>query len=714
MRYLLLLLIAVLGAAGWADEITTWQPAVATQTVENGTIWQHALEQANTEILAAQPISGNRPGRYRLTCNVRTQKALPCQLVLKAWEGTDVSLPIASTPIGVAESTDPTQWHTVSLTFDVKTGIPVILGFIYQGGKPAPCGWVQIEKASLRLEAIGLPLSIAWARVGKIRYQHNERGTIDVYLTNTSAKKRTVRLCPEITTYDGDAYSDEGIRCAIPGRSTIRTTVPFVLPRRDGGFAAGVTLLDGNTFLDRRDADVFCVSDSPFQFANYTYGGYLPKVGPGAYPLGLKGMQQEVLDKWDDYAKQCRIAVELFRRSYGTAHEFFAWAREDALYLAEDSDQPYLAGQCSWPETRKQFILLNRLFKEQGIAPTAYVNSVVFGWPGLTCLRERPEWFVPHSGIYSTQGFESYQKGEQPRDVCCVPTVYDKPSPLDGKTFLDWHIEQLIASAKQYGWEAFRYDAGPLPRQYFPRVEQALAKQQPRVYVGNNMAGIYTMDPETVAMRKAYCLDGSMMMDEPIGFAWHNASNPYRKWVDWMAGIRLSSHLVRSNGGHFTFINLYGNWYANIIGYACGGHPYHYAYYNPYGNAERFMILYGYYFWDLRTAKYENPETVLAVSSQRPVWWKPLVSQRSLEKGRRQIIVPLLNPPTGKEVVDTTITQRADGVTVSFKPEPGEQVETWLLTPEPTARRERLAAIIRSDGRVEVTVPSFWAWMNVV
>lgn len=697
-----------------ASELACWHPDSTTQVLENGNCWQNPLNQRLGKVVVRDPLTGAQPGRYCLTFRARTEKAAPCQVIAAAWEGDNAALPTAVAPVGIAATDTPTQWSTVILQFDIRTGIPVTLGVLNQGWNPAASGWLQIDTTSLRLEPLNLPLSIARARVTKIRYTHHESGAVALELTNTGDQPRAVTVRSTIT--DEDDLTTTGLpqRVTLPPHATRPCTAPFHLPKSDGGYAVSVELRAGATIVDTRDADVFCVSDSPFLFENNTYGGFFPYVGPAAHGLGINGLQTQVLDKWDAYARQCVDAVEQLRRSYGTAHEFFAWAREDALFLAEQSDAPYLAGQCAWVESRKQFVLLNRLMRDQGISPFAYVNSVVFGWPGMAMMQQRPEWFIPRGATYSTKALEMYNHGEWPNAYCCLPTVFDKPSPIDGKTFLDYHLEQLRACAKAYGFEVFRYDAGPLPRQYVPRVVQSLRKLNPPAYIGTNYACVYAMDSETVAMRKAYCTDGSMMMDEAIGFAWLNAGNPYRKWTNWLSGLRHSADLVRANGGHFSFINLYGNWYANSVGYASGGHPYHGAYQCPYGNTARFMIRYGYYFWDLRTQLYDHPESVLTVAAPHPVWWKPFVSQRKLTSHHRQLIVPFFNPPTGEDVTDTTIPAKAEGVTVTFKPEPGETVNAWLLTAEPTARRESLPTTVHPDGRIDVAVPSFWAWTNVV
>ena len=176
--------------------------------------------------------------------------------------------------------------------------------------------------------------------------------------------------------------------------------------------------------------------------------------------------------------------------------------------------------------------------------------------------------------------------------------------------------------------------------------------------------------------------------------------------------MRHGSHLARSHGAQYTYINGGGSWYSTTLGYAMGGHPWSVRI-SPFGNCERFMIQYGSYFWDLRTQKLGNPESVLSVASQRPLWWKPMVSERILGATHRQVIVPLFHPPAEEEVNGITPVARADGVEVFFKPRAGEIVTALEVGPEPVSHQVQLQTT-RRDGGVAVKLPNFWGWTNVV
>ena len=733
-----LLLFSFSGAGLPAADLSTaampWKAGPSTREVENGTVLANDLVYNEQTSLATGPkyypqdavIDWDRitqPGRYRATLRARTEKLGASTLVLQAWvrktdggEGVPtgfgvVPTPVASIPVNGYVFDEPGKWQNFSLEFDVESGKPTSVGLMVVSDTTCEAGTIEVEKSSLKLEKLDLPVSISWARPVKVRYKHSEQGELEFRLTNATDQPQTVDVRPTVITDTDDRFPGQVRSFTVPALATVSCTAPFAVPTDDGGYKAVGELLVEGTVIDRQ-GDVFAVSDSPFRCMIQGTGILrVPYLLSASHPLGLAGFKKTVMDNWDKYVEDCTLAIETQRRAYATYFEFFAWAREDATHTTEQTDEPYLTGQTFYVVSRKQLLLVNGLMKRHGIAPVAYTNAVPFGWPGFEVIRRRPEWH--QKAMFNTAVMEKYSNGETVSGPVypAIEMHFDVPSPIDGKTYLEFHIEQLAASSKQYGWEAWRYDAAPLKLRHFPQVKQALAALDPPVAIGNNQ-GICCLGAQPSDAWKEYCQNGSLMMEENIAMAFHNATDPHRRWVDYVAYMRESSHLARSHGGHFTYINT-GNWYSTALGYALGGHPWGFIK-SPFGNCERFMIQYGSYFWDLRTQMLPDAKKVLSVSSSRPLWWEKLASQRILDPNHRQIVVPLFNPPAGEIVLDTTSVGPADGVKVAFEPEPNEQVTAWLLAPEPVARRVQLETTPVSGGRLEVNVPRFWGWTNVV
>ena len=740
-------------SAECAADVRPWKIRAGTSEVDNGAVLENKLVYVEgngqpgvqrwpqAAVLYFEPLT--QPGRYRVSLRARTEKLGASTLTLQAWVDKKdgglvfptghgpIPVPVASVGMSGYVFDEPGKWQTLSLEFDVERDKPTHVGLMYGGAWPdwvhkglgdktSEAGAVQVEKSSIELQKVDLPVSISWARPVKLRYKHSEFGSLEIRLTNATEQAQMVEVRPVVITDTDSRMPGESKRFTVPASATISGRVAFDVPAEDGGYQATGELISGGKVIDQR-GDVFCVTDSPFRCMIQGDGVMrLPYLLSGSHHLGLKGFQKTVMDQWDRYVRDATLAMESRRRAYSTYYEYFAWAREDATVMTEDSDEPYLSGQTFYPISRKQILLLNGLMRQHGIAPVAYLNSIPFGWPGFEVIRRRPLWFRTDpktrwaSTFFNTAVLEKYQNGVAVSGSVypAIEVNFDTPSAIDGKTYLDYHLDQLLASVKLYGWEAYRYDAAPLPTEHFPRFKAALAELDPPVGIGNNQ-GTNCLGNQPSDAWRIYCRDGSLMMEEIVVMAFHNPADERRRWVNYIASLRESSHLTRSHGGHFTYINVAGNWYSTTIGYALGGHPWG-LYKSPFGDCERFMVQYGSYFWDLRTQMLPNPDETLSVASERPLWWKPLASQRVLDPKHRQIVVPLFNPPAEEEVVGTTSVGPADGVRVSFAPKANETVTAWLLAPEPVPSRTTLPTKALPDGSLQVEVPRFWGWTNVV
>ncbi len=725
--------LATLTIPGLAAAVTPWNTGAATRETHNGAVLANDLVfvQGNGQpgprhypqasVLGWEPIT--EPGRYRVTLRARIGQHGASTLALQAWvDGAHGGLqyptgygvmpvPAAVLPMSGYAFETPGQWQRFSLDFTAESGKPMNVGLVYVGDQGCEAGTVEVEKTSVTLEKLDLPVAISWIRPVKLRYKHAENGALEFRLTNATAQPQTVGVRPVVITDTDQENAGPAQTFKVPALATISGTVPFAVPAAAGGYEAVGELLVAGQVIDRQ-GDVFAVSDSPFRCMIQGSGVVrVPYFLAGAHALGLTGFKEKVMGNWDQYVKDCTLAIESSRRAYVTYDEYFAWAREDATGMTEETDEPYLTGQTFYTVSRKQLLLLNGLFKSHGIAPVAYANSIPFGWPGFEVIRQRPEWHK--SAGFNTSVMEKYFNGETVSGNVYPHIVmhFDTPSPADGKTYLQYHMEVLAASSKQYGWEAFRYDAGPLSTKHFPIVKAALAALDPPVGVGNNL-GINVLGTEPSDDWRTYCRDDSLMMEENINNAFYHETDPHRRWEDFIDYMRHGSHLARSHGAQYTYINGGGSWYSTTLGYAMGGHPWSVRI-SPFGNCERFMIQYGSYFWDLRTQKLGNPEKVLSVESRRPLWWKPMVSERILDATHRQLVVPLFNPPAEEEVNGITPVARADGVEVFFKPRPGETVTALEVGPEPVSHRVQLQTT-RRDGGIAVKLPNFWGWTNVV
>ncbi len=686
-----------------------WRATPLMERIEQGTLLESSLLTAGN-LLECGPITAM--GRYRVTLRARYARLGGNALVLQAWERRDDGENgplIASTSMSGYLATAPMTWQTFTLDFDVEQGKTIIAGVMLTSGRGNTSGALQIEQASLSLDKPEMPVFLSYALSRKLRYKHHEQGTVDVRLTNASSVRQTVELRPVIVDDTGERTTGKPVSFTVQALTTITGSLPFALSRQDGGFEVLVEAWQHGKIIDRKSGDVFCVSDNPFQFAIQS-DLHVPYLLSASGPLTT--FQQLMTTGWTHYVDECRRCIAVARKQdYPTYSEYFAWAKEDASLLTADTDAPYLAGQTCYSVSRKQLRMLNALFREQGIAPAADVNAYGFGWPGFEVMRENPEWF--NGADFSVDLWEKYLKNDRGA-AAGYPHLafnFDARSAVTGMTFLEYHIDQLLKSADMYGWEAVRYDAGTMPAKYYPAVKKALAAHTPPIGIGSNL-GVFCLGNQQNDDWKTYASDGSWMMEEGINGAFRSPTSPYHSWSAWIALLKRGTYLTNLNGGFYTYINGSGNWLSTALGFAAGGHSWS-THPSPYANYNRFMVHYGYYFWDRRTRYLENPEQVLQVSSSKPVWWKELAHERQLDGSHRQLIIPLFNPPAGATVDDIRCAGPAEDVVVKYTPKPGEKVTAFVLAPEPEAQMISTATV-QPDGVVAVAVPRFWGWSNVV
>ena len=466
---------------------TAWRTAGDTRATDNDSVWECAL-MAEGPIVYAGPIPDDQMGRHRVTVRARTEKLGPSGLSLRAWarkaDGGHGEV-IGSAPMSGCVFDAPGRWQTFSLEFDVEERKQVLVGLWHERSASNRVDGVEVERLSLKLERVDVPVTVSYAWTAKLRYKHAETGKLLVRLTNTAPRPEQVEVRPVTVDDAGVSATGKAVKFTVPPRSTLSGSVPFAVPAADAGCEVFAELLRNGMLIDRRSGDVFAVSDSPFLFAIQRHGDGFPHILSASPPL--PEFRKKVMENWDAYVEACKTSAERMHRDYYTYMEFFAWAKEDATVLTMDTDDPYLAGQSLYTVSRKQIRMLNRLLKSHGIAPVSYVNAGPFGWPGFEVIRRHPEWFSG-TAHFDTKAMENYYKQDlSTRGV--YPSIgvnYETPS-ANGKTYLQYHIEQLCASAKMFGWEAFRYDAGPLPPEHFPKVKKALAEQDPPIAIGNNL-----------------------------------------------------------------------------------------------------------------------------------------------------------------------------------------------------------------------------------
>ncbi len=233
-------------------------------------------------------------GRYRLSLRACSEHLVPGKLNLQAWPAEAPLFPCATTPMGGQAFTEQGAWQSFTLNFDVELGKTVVVGLVNREWSPIKDGVIKIEKASITVEKLPLPVSIAWARTAKIRYHHHERGELQAHLSNATAQSQRVSVTPILIDDDNVRLPGHALSVTIPARTTLAVSAPFTFGTADGGYEVVAVLTQRGKLLDEHSGDVFAVSDNPWQFDIDIASG-LTNQGPPAFPLGIKGFKEQVL-----------------------------------------------------------------------------------------------------------------------------------------------------------------------------------------------------------------------------------------------------------------------------------------------------------------------------------------------------------------------------------------------------------------------------------
>ena len=210
---------------------------------------------------------------------------------------------------------------------------------------------------------------------------------------------------PVVVDEEGEAASAARFDFTLQPWNTLSGTVPFAVPARTAAMRCGRNCCTPRQVIDRR-GNVFAVADSPFRC--------MMRVGsdmPGPYLLAAgASLRREGVAQEEGARPVGAIRPGLPGR--GGTHaaelqhlfEWFAWAREDATVMTEDSDEPYLSGQTLLPGLSQTDSPAERPDEAAGIAPVAYLNAHPFGWPGFEVVQQHREWYVNASFQHGRHG----------------------------------------------------------------------------------------------------------------------------------------------------------------------------------------------------------------------------------------------------------------------------------------------------------------------
>ena len=557
----------------------------------------------------------------------------------------------------------------------------------------------------------------------KLLYRRGEAGTVAVTVRNSSDQPMAGKLVLTLV-HDLNTVRPAGERdVTVPAGQEMVVDLPFTCGQEEYGHEARVELRQGEKLLDVK-SDVFNVCDSLWPVAiggTSVMTGHSGLTDPKGIPAGVLQMRAQYVNWWE----------KIF------------WAPDDWGDMTPESEE-WISGQSARWEKAANIKAMVAACKPHGIKSITYGKHTSMNNEGWELLRRHPDWFYLDERGHPCGSFHTYDLFHW-NDFA----FHQTNGKFDHKTFmnpggwwvspdfrkaepLEHGIRELIASAKQFGWDGVRFDghwtAGndELSTANMRRLKEALWNYDPNFLFGFNYSwshGHQTSQHNNLGMVSFHhefresMAGGGMYMQEAIGQRYgFSETGSYTSWRDYALKEVAAANALRETGGSYHFIYGTCPYYKFALGTAAGAHP---AYGNlgsvpGCANWGRFLTRWSGLVWDLNL-KPLAAEGQVEVSASSPVWWQEWLKERISNEHTRQVIVHLINPPVDDRIAaqDQPMPQPLQNIKVRLKI-PREQALTQVMLVDPQ-RDAPVPLTFRKEGDwAELTVPSVEGWSMVV
>ena len=483
-----------------------------------------------------------------------------------------------------------------------------------------------------------------------------------VELVNTNADKRAVRVKVHLTQDIDEPVGQKEQAVEVPPCATQRvefTWEPGTLTPY--GHAMAVEVMAGGTSIARGEEYFVAASN-------------LWEVGiSGNHPMGFTADARS--------PESVERAVDLFRDKYLNNFEKFFWAPDDFGNMTP-TQQVWYSGQARYHERLDYLKHMCDYGRQIGVMPITYGKSIGSGSGARDIIRRRPEMVEGYGSVLDfhphTEELAKWDKDSEKPWQSIGWAMYNMNDP----SVVQHGIDQIIASARQFGWAGVRFDGHFIARTGKHRVgdqsvnftpemadRQSAANQRalkeqvrkafPQFVFGDNYAECgFARRLETVPRDAVeLCEGGGLVMDEYANSV-ADSAHPFNRWADYAAMLVREAEQVRRLGGHLYPIASGSGAgvealerYENMFVYAAGAHPsmcVPWSVKHPY---HRFATRYAAVLWHPDVRNVWNPNGLVVVGPG--VFWENYVRQWDVDAAHKRLIVHLLNPPPHESAVGT-------------------------------------------------------------
>ena len=482
-----------------------------------------------------------------------------------------------------------------------------------------------------------------------------------VELRNDGMESETVAVTVHLASDLGDVTGTQKKTVTVPASETVR--LEFAWPSAEVGLyghAMAVRVESGGEHVAR--------GEEFFGVAAHLWDICIP----GTHPVGYTA----------DHAKDLpdiERRLEGYRDKHLNVFEKFFWAQDDFGHMTPTAET-WFSGQARYHEHMGRFRHLCEYGLEIGVMPTTYGKSIGSGSGARDLIRRRPELVYGFGGVLDfhpdTEELAKWDiVAEDPRKEW--QSIGWAHYNMNDPAVVQHGIDQIIASTRQFGWSAVRFDGHFRARQGKQRVgdsdadftadaadrqtavnqralkDQALA-EFPRYAFGYNFAEcgfdkrLETQPREAIEL----CAGTGLVMDE-YARSNNDGAHPYRNWAAFASMLVRETEQTRRLGGVLLPLvqgGLLGR-YQTLLIYAAGAHPGMAATHTIDHPYNAFATRYSSVLWHKDIRNVWNPNGMVIVPGS--VWWEEYVRVHDLDDGRRRLIVHLINPPPHETAVET-------------------------------------------------------------
>jgi len=598
-------------------------------------------------------------------------------------------------------------------------------------------GWKGLRVEGIRFEELTNFVTVVSAQAERLVYRVGEEGIAQVKVFNSSSTSQKVHLLVEVQSGLAAPVKLHDADIVVPSAGAephvVKIKIP-VLPEYGQQLRAEVRSVGPEARKLGEAWDWFYVIDRPV------------RVGHLANITSSLDYEPKMIDEM----------VAGFRRKCFPLAEMTFWAPDDFMQLVPpEGEDRWWSGQTLAQLSTETIKARIAALHGQGMKVLSYVDlRLDFGFRVVELFRQRPEWsqwdlngpalaFSPEAMARQLRqdDNERFSPAEPNKPLFLAEGVF---TPMTGNpAVVQTHIDQLVASAKLFDWDGFRYDdyvdydfkavdmlGNQMPYKGFTvpvltaKMREAIEQVNPEMIFGRNMewtprvgqsSGVtWVMEGDSVpTLETAMPLDSVLNPVEDYyvphlrndGLQLQERATAYlgdhSLWESIAENLnRLGSNAAR-RGGHAYAITPAHNWAVEgrtITAMMMAGrvHLCYYAseYQIPYLRLATSIceLLYG-------STLQPAPVEMLQVNAKggREVWWQRYVRVLEPAPGKRTYLVHLINPPVQANVDTKTVTPPPPATNLELKwtlPNGWKADEAWLLTAD------------QSDGLVTTVKPN--------